>query len=286
MAKTQVATRPIDRFRAQVKAAMPTVMRMLPHHVTAEQFESRVVTAVANKPELLECDSASLLKACAEAAELGLSLNPHLGEAWILTVWNKKLNDGKGGYKAQLRPGFIGLMKLAKQSGDIKQIVAQIRYKNDPWKMIQVPPDMHHEAADGDRGERMGSYCWWQLKDGTVQFEYIEAEKVLKIKARSSSKNKEGDVVGPWVTDEDEMWRKTAVRRARKYMPQSPEMAKFHEVIARENEIDAVDDEALAGEYVDVTDTQPPPAPTESAKAQTDALADKIAPQGFAGMAP
>lgn len=282
MAKTAVATqstRPIDRFRAQLKAALPTVMRMLPQHVTPEAFEARLITAVANKPELLECDSASLLKAAAEAAELGLSLNPHLGEAWILKVWNKRLNGGRGGYEAQLRPGFIGLMKLARQSGEISQIVANIRYKNDPWRMTMVPPDLHHEAADGDRGEKMGAYCWWKLKDGTEQFEYIEAEKIEKIKMRSSSKNKDGDVVGPWVTDEDEMWRKTPVRRARKYMPQSPEMEKFHNAVARESAMDSEDDDTLIrGDFIDVTADDTPPAAAAAGATQVDKLADRLAP--------
>lgn len=274
--KTDV--RPIDRFKMQVRAALPTVMKMLPKHITAEQFEARVITAVANKPELLECDSASLLKAAAEAAELGLSLNPHLGEAWILKVWNKKLNDGKGGYEAQLRPGFIGLMKLAKQSGEVKQIVANIRYSNDPWTMTMVPPLLRHEAAEGPRGEKLGAYCWWKLKDGEEQFEYIEAEKIEKIKLRSSSKNRDGDVVGPWVTDEDEMWRKTPVRRARKYMPQSPEMEKFHHAVARENEMDYEDDEDERNErYVDVTAEVTGGAPSNAAAAQTDSLADRVA---------
>lgn len=279
MAKLPTQTRPIDRFRAQVKAALPTVMRMLPQHITPEAFEARVVTAVANKPELLDCDSSSLLKACAEAAELGLSLNPHLGEAWILKVWNKRLNDNKGGYEAQLRPGFIGLMKLAKQSGEIKQIVANIRYANDPWKMTLVPPELRHDAADGDRGAILGAYCWWKLKDGSEQFEYIPEADLLKIKQRSSSKNKDGDVVGPWITDPDEMRRKTPVRRARKYMPQSPEMAKFHDAIARENEMDTVDDDPpIAGEYVDVTEAAMATPAADAGKTQADKLAERVAP--------
>lgn len=285
MAKNAVATRqttdatnarPIDRFRAQVKAAMPTIMRMLPAHVTPEQFESRVVTAVANKPELLECNTSSLLRASAEAAELGISLNPHLGEGWILRVWNGRLNDGKGGYEAQLRLGFIGVMKLAKQSGDIVQIVSNLRYERDYWKMSMVPPDLKHEAADGDRGEVVGAYCWWKLRDGTTQFEYMPREEILAVKDRTKSRDKQGNIVGPWVTDEMEMWRKTPVRRARKYMPQSPEMARFHEAMVRDAAEEFGDEGMVHGDYVDVTEAKPP-APSEPAKKQTKSLEDRIA---------
>lgn len=277
MPKVPAETRPIDRFKQQIKAAMPTVMRMLPAHVTPEAFEARVVTAVANKPELLQCDSASLLKACAEAAELGISLNPHLGEAWILKIWNGRLNDGKGGNEAQLRLGFIGTMKLARQSGEITQIVANLRYSKDEWVMSMAPPDLRHIAADGDRGDVVGAYCWWKLKDGTAQFEYMPADEIEKIKDRTKSRNQQGAIVGPWVTDEMEMWRKTTVRRARKYMPQSPQMERFHEAMQREA-AEEYGEEPLAGDFVDVTDATATPAPaTAPAKTQADKLAAKVA---------
>ncbi len=271
---TQVATRPIDTFRAQVKLALPTVMRMLPQHVTPEMFESRVVTCVANNPKLLECTSDSLLKACAEAAELGLSLNPQLGEAWILPVWNSKLSK----LEAQLRPGYIGLMKLARQSGEVRKIEAHVRYENDTWHMQRgINPDLQHVPADGDRGDKLGVYCWWQLRDGEKQFEYMPREDVEKIRARSSAKNKDGEVVGPWVSDEDEMWRKTVVRRSRKYMPQSPEMEKFHNAMSMDNARE-FDEPPVAGEYVDVTEPAAT-TPADAGKVATDKLADKVAPQ-------
>lgn len=274
---TKPASRPIDSFKAQLRAAMPTVSRMLPTHVTPDKFESMLITAVANKPELLECDSSSLLKATAEAAELGLSLNPHLGEAYILKVWNSKRKP-TAGYEAQLRPGYIGLMKLARQSGEVRKIESHVRYKNDYWKMVRgLNPDLHHEPADGDRGEPVGVYCWWELSGGEKQFEYMTAEDVDKIKQRSSAKNQQGDVVGPWVSDPDEMWRKTVVRRSRKYMPQSPQMATFHDAVARDNEREfgaAEEHNAWNDEIVDVTAD----APSAAGAAQVDALADKLAP--------
>jgi recombination protein RecT len=51
----------------------------------------------------------------------------------------------------------------------------------------------------------------------------MDRDQILAIRDRSSSKTKEGKIVGPWATDQDEMWRKTVVRRASKYMPLSTE---------------------------------------------------------------
>lgn len=275
--QTREPVRKIDQFKAQIRAALPTVAKMLPKHIHMDEFESRVIVAVANKPELLECESASLLRACAEAAELGVSLNPQLGEAWILKVYNKKLNGGSGGYEAQLRLGYIGIMKLARQSGEIKQIIANVRYKNDPWKATLVPQHLEHSAADGDRGEIMGAYCWWMLNDGTEHYEYMPYDELMAVKERTSSKNHQtGEVFGPWKTDEKEMLRKTPIRRARKYMPQSPQMQKFHDIVTRDAEKDFEEAPTFEGQYTDVTDGAAPPAP--SAAAQTARLEDKIAP--------
>ena len=69
----------------------------------------------------------------------------------------------------------------------------------------------------------VGAYCIWTLKNGEKQFEVMDRDQIIGIRDRSSAKTKEGKIVGPWATDEEEMWRKTVVRRASKYMPRSLE---------------------------------------------------------------
>jgi recombination protein RecT len=76
------------------------------------------------------------------------------------------------------------------------------------------------------KGELTHAYCIWRLKDGTVEFEVMDREQIIKIRNRSSAKTKDGDIFGPWKTDEEEMWRKTVLKRAMKYVPQSDDMAR------------------------------------------------------------
>ena len=270
-ATKQVTVRPIDTFRHQVELALPTIRHMIPAHITPDKFKAMLVTAVANNQKLLECTSASLLKAAAEAAELGLSLNPSLKEADILPVWNGRISK----LEAQMRPRVKGFMKLATQSGEVTKIESHIRYAKDGFRrQYGTAPLIEHSPADGDRGEKVGVYCVWWLKGTEYQFEYMDAEDVLKIKERTSSKNKNGEIIGPWVTDEDEMWRKTVIRRASKYMPLSSET--FQRAVAlddtREGGGDIIMNEE-GGDIIDVTDTTENDTP---AATQNESLAEKI----------
>lgn len=294
MAKTQTATkqevisvRPIDRFKHQLKLAAPLIRHMVPDHISFEKAEATIVVAVSNNEKLLQCTPQSLLRAAVESLELGLSLNPSLKEADILPVWNKKLNNGQGGLEAQMRPRVKGYMKLATQGGEVKKIECHIRYSKDRWKRsLGTNPHIEHEPADGDRGEKRGVYCIWWFKNGEWQNEYMDEEQVLEIRDRSPSKNQKGELVGPWVTDEDEMWRKTVIRRASKYMPLTT--TSFQRAVAlddaREGGMDFVLNSDSDDEIIDVTaepethEVSPQQAQEQQtpAEKQLDSLAKKV----------
>lgn len=222
--------KPIQVFQQRLTLQRRFIEPQLPAHIKYEKFEASLMAAVLAKPDLMDTDPASLFRAARDAAELGLSLNPSLGEADILKVWNNKIN----GYEAQFRPRYGGLMKLARQSGDVKKIEAHIVHKNDEFQEERgLNPILIHKPARDNPGPATHAYCVWKLADGEKQFEVMTAEQILAIKARTSSKTREGKIVGPWITDEEEMWRKTVVRRASKYMPRSAES--FAKAVALDN---------------------------------------------------
>lgn len=239
---TKNALAPIDSFKKELKLMEPNFRPLLPSSIKPEKFEALVVSAVTGNPKLLECTRESLWKSCAQGAELGLSLNPTMGEADILSVWNNRLRANE----AQFRPRYKGLMKLAMQSGEVTSIRSVIVHENDKFEVIEgLRRDLIHKPALKNRGDMTHVYCVWTLRGvDEPQFEVMDREQVYKIRGRSSSKNKDGNVVGPWVTDEPEMWRKTVVRRASKYMPISCEA--FVRAVA-------VDNMAEGGMTIEVT---------------------------------
>jgi recombination protein RecT len=162
-------------------------------------------------------------------------------------------------------------MKLALQSGEVTSIRAVLVYENDDFQVIEgLKPDIIHKPARGERGALTHAYCVWKLRSqAEPQFEVMDRQQIIRVKARSPS----GSVgSGPWKTDEEEMWRKTVVRRASKYMPISCEA--FQRAVAVDNiaevggEIDITED----GEFIDVTATPEP----EYDDAQVSSIEDSL----------
>lgn len=287
MSSNQVATvKPIDRFKQELALRESMLKDLLPKGMPLPKFQAIVVSAVADNMDLLDCDRGSLLKACLQAAELGLSLNKSMAEADILKVWNGRAKRNE----AQFRPRYKGLMKLALQGGEVLKIESRIVYSNDVFEVEEgIEPRIIHRHGLSNRGEMVGAYCVWKLRNGESQFEIMSKEEIEAIRDRSSSKNKEGRVVGPWVTDPAEMWRKTVVRRATKYMPLSTEAARavridnvaegIEDIEADDGEISADDITADMGFDPDTGEIIDAMPSDEPARSQLDKIAAKVQPK-------
>jgi len=268
MQTSNLPAKPMDRFKQELAMRESHLRSLLPQAMTVDKFQGIVVAAVADNMDLLECDRGSLLKACLSAAELGLSLNKSMGEADILKVWDSRLKKNV----AQFRPRYKGLMKLAMQSGEVLKIESRLVHENDVFEVEEgLDARIVHKHGLSDRGGMVGAYCVWKLKNGETQFEVMSKEQILAIRERSSAKTKDGNIVGPWKTDEAEMWRKTVVRRASKYMPLSTEAQR---AVAVDNQAEGViEADEYAGSEVDITDFDETPA----AEVQVQNLEEKLA---------
>lgn len=248
MSASNLPAKPMDRFKQELAMRESHLRSLLPQAMTVDKFQGIVVAAVADNMDLLECDRGSLLKACLSAAELGLSLNKSMGEADILKVWDNRLKKNV----AQFRPRYKGLMKLAMQSGEVLKIESRLVHENDVFEVEEgLDARIVHKHGLSNRGAMVGAYCVWKLKNGETQFEVMSKEQILAIRDRSSAKTKDGNIVGPWKTDEAEMWRKTVVRRASKYMPLSTEAQR---AVAVDNQAEGViEADEITGSEIDIT---------------------------------
>jgi len=209
----------------------------LPSHITPEKFQRVVVTAVNLNPDLLKANRLSLLNACAKAASDGLLPD---GRDGALVIFNTKEKDeqGKERYvkKVQWMPMIAGIIKKARQSGEVSALGARIVYGKEieqgrfTHKVIDGVPKVDHDPILwGERGPMVLVYSFVRFKDGGVDFEFLHADDVAKIRAVSRSKDK-----GPWVDWTEEMWKKSAIRRHAKRLPISSEL---FDTIARDDEM-------------------------------------------------
>jgi recombination protein RecT len=198
-------------LKTMLEERRPEIKAMLPTHVNVERFMKSALLAVARDHNLQACTPLSLLTAVINAAELGLDFTPGKAHAYLV----------KYGDKAQFMPSYKGMIDLARRSGDVKKIESFIVKEKDVFKIrLGTSPGIDHEyPAKGSRGDMIGVYAVATFTDGETQFDYMTREEIDAIRKRSKAANS-----GPWVTDYNEMARKTVVRRLFKYLPCSSDM--------------------------------------------------------------
>lgn len=263
---TQIAKRPIDTIRNLLEKSKGQIAAALPKHLNADRIVRVALTSIQRTPQLLECDPITLVGAVIQSSQLGLEPDGILGHAYLVPFRNTK----KGRMEVQFIPGYKGLIDLARRSGQVNRISAHIVYENEPFEMEFGTSEVleHKPLPPSQRGPRKGVYAVAVLKDGSTHFEWLWEEEVQKVKAQSKASQ-----FGPWVTHEEEMIRKTAIRRLVKYLPLSVELAKAA----------SIDELAEAGistqEYMDDEAFIPPTQPktidsafAEIATSKTEAL--------------
>jgi recombination protein RecT len=169
-------------------------------------------TAVQLNPKLLQADRRSLWQAGVECAQLGLMPDRHLGEVFF-TVF-------KG--MVVLIPGYRGLLRLARQSGDLAAIDVDIIGSEDEV-LIVYGDESRFEVKPRDwqdRGECIGAFAIGVFKDGMKQRVILNKAKIERARKQNPKSNEPSS---PWQTDYDEMAKKTALRRLCKLLPLTPE---------------------------------------------------------------
>ncbi|AZN43380.1 recombination protein RecT [Paenibacillus albus] len=193
------------------------IAEALPKHMSIERLSRIALTTIRTNPKLLECSIPSLMGAVMQAGQLGLE--PGLiGHCYIIPY----------GKEAQFIIGYKGMIDLARRSGHILSIAAHVVYENDfielvyglEDKLTHVPWHLRSDKPQTQAGKIKGAYMVAKFKDGGHQIHYMPIDEIEAHRGRSRAKNN-----GPWVTDYDEMVKKTVVRSGWKWLPISVEVA-------------------------------------------------------------
>jgi recombination protein RecT len=198
------------KFKSDVALALPA-------HLTPERFIRIALTATTRTPNLLKCDEQSIFKCLMQLSQFGLEPDGRL--AHLIPFWNSKRN----GYECQLIIDYKGLATLARRSGQVSVIHASEVRENDQFEYNKGVVQKHVINFKDERGPIYAYYAFVRFKDGSEQADCMDLPAVLRIKERSRSRDRDGKLVGPWVTDEIEMGKKTVFRRLSKWLDLSPE---------------------------------------------------------------
>lgn len=236
MAGTAVATtRPVNPVVALIDKRKSDIAALLPAQMPSERFIKTFKATIQRQPELLECDPQSVLDSVTKAAQDGLIIDGR--EAAILTFNStKRVRTEGGGWvdkkvkTAQYIPMRNGLIKRIRNTGEVSTLdqtivyEAEIAEKRFDWQAGDDGYIRHEPIYDRDPGKPVLVYSIARLRDGSISRCVMRKDQVLKIKARSRSSNN-----GPWVTDEEEMWKKTCLRRHSKDLPMDADLRRIFE---------------------------------------------------------
>jgi len=210
-ANTELTKKKLQEVESILAKADKQIAAALPRHMTPERMARISFSAVQRQPKLLECTPRSIAIAVINASELGLEPNL-LGECYLVPYKNECV----------LIPGYKGLIKLARNSGQLVSIQADVVRAGDVFEFEKgLNPILRHvpSAEPEDKREITHAYAVAELQGGAKQFEVMTKAQIDAIRAKSPAGR-----FGPWIDHYPEMAKKTVVRRMFKYLPASPEV--------------------------------------------------------------
>ena len=209
--------------------------------VSWEQESGYVGQILRANPYLQKCDPRSIQDAIINVAAIGTSLNPAMKLAYLVP---------RGG-KCVLDISYMGLIKIATDTGSIMWAKADVVYEADDFKYLG-PADKPAHVCDPfrkDRGEAVGAYCVAKTAQGDFLTEVMSKADLDLVRERSmafmSSKPS-----GPWVDWWSEMAKKTVIKRASKTWPKTETTIRLDKAIHVLNQHEGMVDPSYDGKIL------------------------------------
>jgi recombination protein RecT len=221
------ALSPVAVAVAAVERRLPQFQAVMPKGWDRDRFTNLVAAAVKRTPQLITCFATqqgefSVILAAINCASVGLEPNTPLREASLIPRKNKGVDE------CQLVIEYRGLIKLARRSGELSTIYAEVVHERDTFTYTRgLDPRIDHIPYDGDDDPGQLTHCYAvaKFKDGGIQSVVLNRRDVYgKHRSRSDSwRSEKSRPYSPWTTDEEAMWRKTAIRAAEPFLPLTSE---------------------------------------------------------------
>lgn len=247
-----------------VSKGQASLKQSLPQGMSVERFIANANSAIMTHPQrdkLAEADRTSIFTACKKAASDGLMLD---GREAALIVFNTKQGNSWVP-SAQYIPMTQGLVKLARNSGEIASIDSEVVFENDVFKYgynLEGNVFEHEPLMAGERGKPVLVWALIRLKDGSNILRALSYDDIMNVsKSSKMPKNYEPSEGQHW----KEFWRKAAIKNALKYAPKTTELDRLQSAISSDdaNEFDYQED---------VIEQQSKPEPKEPKKTKAESV--------------
>lgn len=255
-----------------VESQQKQIAQALPAGVSADRVVRLVRTVVSTNATIQKCSPRSVLGAAIECAQLGLE--PGV-TAHLVPYWDNKSKS----YRAQMIADYRGLMQLARRSGLISTIIADVVREGDVFDYERgSAPTLKHKPMLGNTGEVLAAYAVARYVSGESQFEIVSRAELDKVAEQSLGKirNERAREYSPWTTNEAAMQKKTAVRRLCKFLPTSTEDAGLQRAIVLDEAADRGEQNLGATLDAEWEELDQRPAPEVMGEQEREQLAKAI----------
>jgi recombination protein RecT len=213
MSETEVKETSLQRFNRTVTsdAAKGYIKKVMGKK--ADSFVTNIVSIVSSNANLQVCEPFSILFVGMTATSAGLSLNPSLGEAFIVPYNNSKT----GITVATFQPGYKGIMQLAVRSGQYRKIVcSDVREGELISENVFTGEYEFKQIEDRENKPIIGYMAYFKLVNGYDKTVYWTKEKVEKHAKHYSQTYKSSKSwvreKSHWTLDFDGMAKKTVLK--------------------------------------------------------------------------
>jgi len=188
--------------------------RALPKHLTADRFTRVCITALTRNPKLQECTPESFMRCLLDLSAMGLE--PDGRRAHLIPY----------GKECTLVVDYKGTVELVMRSGIVSIIHADKVCENDAFEYDRGEIKQHKIDFKKPRGNAYAYYALVRFKDGSEKAEVMNMEDIEAIRERSQGYKSaiQYKKSHPWLTDFDEMAKKTVFKRCSKWLQLSPEI--------------------------------------------------------------
>ena len=166
----------------------------------ANSYLYSVIIAVSQSQTLQQCTPQSIMRSAARAATLGLSVDPNIGQAYMVPY--------KG--EATFQVGWKGLRDMAYRTGNIANINVGVVAEGQTWVQDQLTG---HAKIEGmpKSNTPIGYFSYMKTFSGREHFEYMTIEEINRHKEQYAQGF--DHVRSAWKTSFDRMARKTVLKR-------------------------------------------------------------------------
>jgi recombination protein RecT len=233
-AHQQQTPRPDLSFPALLERSKAEIAKLIHEPEMVERFARVALTEFRKNSDLANCTPQSIMASVMEAARLKLEIGGSLRQGYLVPYDRV----------CQFQPSYIGLLELARRSGEFRDIDAILVNANDEFRYerdsdqggpLQVArPRLLHRPNLWDPGETLGVYVYAILWNGEPKFHSMTKAEVEKARQKSRAP---GSLM--WKEFWGEGAKKTVLKRFLKTQKLSPELADAIALDNREYDLDS-----------------------------------------------